>query len=104
VRLRCKVYPKHYDEIKAGHKNIEYRQFEDITLVDEKGGREMTLPIDCVFIASAKIVMEEYPDVPWDNKKQIIGLVLWRNQDDEVKDLSELCNGLESRPVLRWRE
>jgi len=39
MRLYAKIHPEFLDEIIAGHKRTEFRQFEDITLDDGKRQR-----------------------------------------------------------------
>lgn len=79
MKLRAKIKPKYLDDILSGQKDREYRQFESMVLTDANG-RSAEFDINGIsrmpnFI-SKNCIMDEYNDVPWDDRKDIYEIVL----------------------------
>ncbi len=77
MKIKAKIYPEHLDKILRGEKNIEYRQFESITLDD--GERQPELPIVCINQLTAEKqdeIREKYRNIPWDESLPIHEIVL----------------------------
>lgn len=73
MKLRCKILPKYYDEIKLGNKDFDYRHLESITFVC-KGRRPLEFEIKTLRKISScykQFVAGQYSDIPWDNEKPI---------------------------------
>ena len=83
--LECKIKAKYLDEILEGSKREEFRQFDTILFVDERG-RRARFEIDYVFeveYTEEERIRESYPDVPWKVEKAIYGFRLGKKVVDD---------------------
>ena len=69
MKLHAKVFPKYFEEIKAGRKLVEYRQLESIIFINSVTGEEMEFEIDDIVpmmpTFCLDVLRRKYPDVPW---------------------------------------
>ena len=73
MNLSAKISEKYFDEILTGEKNVEYRQFEDITLTTPSG-RSVTVKVLWVEVCEPDIddqVREIHDSIEWDNDLNI---------------------------------
>ncbi len=78
MKLHAKIKKEYMNEILEGSKNIEYRQFESITLTDEKG-RTATFDVTDVSPCSPfqdQDVRRVFDKVNWDEHKHIFRIFL----------------------------
>ena len=78
MKLQAKIKSEYLDQILAGKKWCEYRQFETITLTDENG-RSATFDIafvDRISTGLSITVRNVHPDVPWLKDKRIYRIAL----------------------------
>jgi len=77
MKLYAKIRPHYFDQIKAGKKHIDFRQFESITFYNTETGEEIECEVEGLFLMGDKRDLKlQYPDVKWHPLKQIYGIVL----------------------------
>lgn len=71
MKLRAKVNSAYLNQILAGTKKIEYRQFESMVLTDENG-RVAEIEVNNVRrvmeIEEDEKIRADHPNVPWDEE------------------------------------
>lgn len=75
MKLQAKIYEHNLDSILRGDKDVEFRQFESITLTD--GERSATFKVKGVFRVlpfQMREIMDKHPDVPWMDDTPVHGI------------------------------
>ena len=72
--IKAKILPEYFEQIKAGIKYTEWRQFENFILVNSETGEELTVEINDIHRLGGfedNATRESYPNVPWLKDKPI---------------------------------
>ena len=78
MKLHAKIKSQFLDQILAGKKWCEYRQFETMTLTDENG-RSVSFDVsfvDCLSFSADGAVRDAFPDIQWLGGKRIHRIAL----------------------------
>lgn len=79
MKLRAKILPKYFDQIKAGTKTVDYRQIEDITFINTETDEEITYNIRNIMrrpVWDFERIQKLYPDVVFIEDCPIYKIVL----------------------------
>ena len=78
--LKAKVIPKYWKQLKEGVKDTEYRQLENLILVNTETGEEFTRSIghveECNYDESFVVLNLTIDEVPWVENRSIYKITL----------------------------
>lgn len=78
MKLKAKILPKYFEQIKAGDKKVDYRQFKSIVFINIETGEEMEYKIYMIndAIGNQQVIRGDHPDVFFDTDMIIYGISL----------------------------
>lgn len=82
MKLRAKILPKYFEQIKIGTKKIDYREIESITFMDKETGAEIELEVRnlrrCSNREEKENILNTFPDVGFSEDSKIYKIYLGR--------------------------
>ena len=78
MKLSCNINPEHFDML-GDRKIIDFRQFEEIQFTNNVTGDIRTFHVENIELIpkfKQEILKKRYPDIPWDPRLDIFGIIL----------------------------